>query len=1258
MKPSAYLVCIASLVQAVVIVLSLYLLYRKQLLGLFVLIPAILADLCLSKKNALANVVKIVLLFQGVCIVVFTQYNLPFKSIGGSSEKGKSDVVIAPKNTKVYSNLPQKTNILKTISRSFTRAESKQQFVYKSKGIIEEVFGGQVLPASSSDDLRYRDSKEVRDRFQRVFEELPPAGFDNALKNPCWLSSKHDASSSERLVCLPYAYLLGMPKCGTSDLFERLKHHPQVRMPRRKEVRWFTRGEFMTSPMEAEDGDYHPHREEVRLGPGSSIFSFTNAFDTLAKEVMDSSAQDLITIDGGPHTLWWPTQNADGSRSPEDIPPPQVIRELQPNAKFIITLTDPVHRMYSDYYFLGDNLMPVRPGGGNTKSPEEFHERAARQVQHMTACVESELAAMPGGGGSAAGSPLWFRASQMCAHDRHALAVGGWGRLSIGLYGLYLEKWLEHFSEDQFLVTRIEDYETDRKEYMSRVLRFLGLHAAELEEEEWAAILYHSHANENQRSKDPMLPETEVLLRGFYQPYNDMLVKFLKAQGARDHDSYLWSENTEAQRHARSARAHAGEEEGRSSEALLEMHRRRKEEVIHQRTRDVASRDRPGSHNRGGVPNPHDQHGVLRHLGEGRDNPLLPRRDTLPGGMEKSPVRGAGGDHSLRGAAERDSDADAKDLLFRSSLKPRAFPLDGLYRNGSREFGELISPILERDKPLLTEAGAAYKLCLAAFSLDFSALEYLLVDVGVSANVSTKSDNFKTALHCLALLHVMADGHPRSELYTVLKGKTSWLSHHFNPPLGYQHSVLARDIIDGLDKPICEVARWLLRAGVHVDAKDTMSYSALHFAAVGGMLGLSKLLLENGADPDIINNEKRTPLHYAAANGHTELASILIRYGADVQREDIFGATPIDIISNPGPVLPEDAERYLKITQRPVRRIERTIHPELHPAREDGWLGGRGEWGEERLKGYEDDMECEIDQYYAHEITADEIYTKYFLRQSPVLIRGLFSNWTAIEKYVSSRLVREHGELKVQVSDIPYAIKYGGGGYTDMTLAEYIAEMHAHKVIGDAHPWYVFRGHPVPQGTEAADSLVRYEDCPTPPIIQAAFERVNPPGMRGREGKKAREIFVNAQWALGSEGTGAPVHFHNTAWNALVYGAKKWVIYPPHYMIMSNRQILEFFETDLNTFKARGVRPHTCVQTAGDLMIIPESWGHGVLNIQEAIAVATESKVALWRMRPGLEMIARLPNEQAREKREKKESDNKNEKDFYRKMKAARVAKI
>ena len=38
------------------------------------------------------------------------------------------------------------------------------------------------------------------------------------------------------------------------------------------------------------------------------------------------------------------------------------------------------------------------------------------------------------------------------------------------------------------------------------------------------------------------------------------------------------------------------------------------------------------------------------------------------------------------------------------------------------------------------------------------------------------------------------------------------------------------------------------------------------------------------------------------------------------------------------------------------------------------------------------------------------------------------------------------------------------------------------------------------------------------------------------EQERRRSPFVNLQWALGTAGSGAPVHFHNTAWNQLFYG--------------------------------------------------------------------------------------------------------------------------
>lgn len=173
---------------------------------------------------------------------------------------------------------------------------------------------------------------------------------------------------------------------------------------------------------------------ELRLGPGSSIYSFTKSFETLSTRLNTGNDNSrLITIDGGPHTLWWPTQNADGSLIPDDIPAPQIIRELQPNAKFIITLTDPVKRHYSDYYFLLDNLKPVKAGFETSKSADELHERAEIQIHDFKFCLEKNMDALIKDQSQkykkldkSPGSLLWLRASQICAHDRRKFGMGGW----------------------------------------------------------------------------------------------------------------------------------------------------------------------------------------------------------------------------------------------------------------------------------------------------------------------------------------------------------------------------------------------------------------------------------------------------------------------------------------------------------------------------------------------------------------------------------------------------------------------------------------------------------------------------------------------------------------------------------------------------------------------------------------------------------------------------------------------------------------
>jgi hypothetical protein len=297
-------------------------------------------------------------------------------------------------------------------------------------------------------DLRYRSTHEVRAAHPKMFRELP-LRFNERYKNPCWSSDFNNV-----VHCLPFVYLLGQPKSGTSDLFERLKAHHRIMAPRRKEIRWFTRGEFTLQAMRHEGDPISGGTEMVvrgkegLLGSESSLLSFTQSFDSMQKLVqsdllrsqsmgeddntttLSRQARESITVDGGPHTLWWPTQAPDGSFMPDDIPPAQLLRELQPNARFVLTLNDPVQRLYSDFHFLGDNLKPVNSNPANSydKSAKALHDRVVSQVSRFQQCVDQymhllltmnstrevpRLTLNLSNAFYEQHSSLWFRASQM-----------------------------------------------------------------------------------------------------------------------------------------------------------------------------------------------------------------------------------------------------------------------------------------------------------------------------------------------------------------------------------------------------------------------------------------------------------------------------------------------------------------------------------------------------------------------------------------------------------------------------------------------------------------------------------------------------------------------------------------------------------------------------------------------------------------------------------------------------------------------------
>jgi hypothetical protein len=108
----------------------------------------------------------------------------------------------------------------------------------------------------------------------------------------------------------------------------------------------------------------------------------------------------------------------------------------------------------------------------------------------------------------------------------------------------------------------------------------------------------------------------------------------------------------------------------------------------------------------------------------------------------------------------------------------------------------------------------------------------------------------------------------------------------------------------------------------------------------------------------------------------------------------------------------------------------------------------------------------------------------------------------------------------------------------------------------------------------------------------------------------AQELRQEPYFFLGARGSGVGFHRHGEAWNAVVYGRKRWFLHPPEWKASVlgldpdlGLDGVGYFKRFYPTVEGTPMAPIETVTVAGDVLYFPGSWHHATLNVQDTVGV-------------------------------------------------------
>jgi hypothetical protein len=277
--------------------------------------------------------------------------------------------------------------------------------------------------------------------------------------------SNHESTHSglisiHRLYCnltgflhvLPDYYIIGGQKCGTGSLYTYLNQHPNIQ------------------PSLSKEPSYYDRYFDRGLNWYKVFFPFKFHkfyYQKILKKKFVTGEASVRYLDH-PFT-------------------PKRLKDVSPNAKFIVLLRNPIDRAYSQYTRVSGTKR-------DSLSFEDAIGKENERTEHDYQKMISDEYYWPAD---------FFRLSY----------------LSRGIYVDKLKRWMEIFPKERFLILQSEEFFKNTSEVYKQVIEFLGLPKHELKE--------YRQIGKAKYKQEKMKPETRKKLIEYFKPHNQELYKFL-----------------------------------------------------------------------------------------------------------------------------------------------------------------------------------------------------------------------------------------------------------------------------------------------------------------------------------------------------------------------------------------------------------------------------------------------------------------------------------------------------------------------------------------------------------------------------------------------------------------------------------------------------------------------------------------------------------------------------------------------------------